>query len=717
MGLFSSKTYYFVDSSTIPLVEKLPPNFFVSSVVRGVLNNIDTTFNMFKIYTTGPTATLKRYIRYGKNKYYYGLPTINTTFDFFDPDTLELVLESLEGMEVAISNVFCDELTDDDNALLYCYKNHGLNLLTGTITTTSTTWPYNVVTYRFSHTENNGSRAVFSRTVTESDWEGGTYTYTEYYYINNIPPNPGGIWYVALYSTDGGLTTKYFEYKTGSGVYPELDGGAGQIDQTPTPVAILRNQYRFIDDSSFPDEAYDTTKGLLDVMSLSINEFLDAFKGQDQISKIGDVSFVFGSRLRDTNNDVQRYLFEFFNSINTWNIDSGSGDNITNNTETFYFSLLNRGRGKNVFGNKYQIKEARYDYTICYKYITKTINTGVLGNVGTVTATYYIDNNDNATATRSEGDGDFTYSVPDPILNSYIILNKQVTTTTYESIKVAGLYSFADLPQTNGQIQTKFIYMKDSDQFLIPVIWDILSEEMPIKKQEAVIFRAMHFVAYSADQQKVSWFKNFLGSFIGKIIIIVILTWIMGPVGAAKGASWSTLGTAAFIKQVAISVLISIVIEKILLPVLGDNAFLFAIAALAVGYYGFEAFGYDLGYTGFADYLLNNVWAIVNFAGNVLNAMTYEVMMEGQDLLKEMEEFDKSVKEKQEDIQNAKDLLNVSLLNPAYLVTKKMDRYYKNSNNFYTNCLKTNLASDMKQNATTFKQVNIDPWATVPSYI
>ena len=717
MGLFSSKTYYYVDSSTIPLVEKLPPNFFVSSVVRGVLNNIDTTFNMFNIYTSGPTATLKRYIRYGKNKYYYGLPTINTTFDFFDPDTLELVLESLEGMEVAISNVFCDELTDDDNALLYCYKNHGLNLLTGAIKATSTTWPYTVVTYRFSHTENNGSRAVFSRTVTESDWEGGTYTYTEYYYINNIPPNPGGIWYVALYSTDGGLTTKYFEYKTGSGVYPELDGGAGQIDQTPTPVAILRNQYRFIDSSTFPDEAYDTTKGLLDVMNLSIEDFLTQFKEQDQINKIGDIAFVFGSRLRDTNSDVQRYLFEFFNSINTWNIDSGSGDNITNNTETFYFSLLNRGRGKNVFGNKYQIKEARYDYTICYKYIKKTVNTGVLGNVGTVTATYYIDNNDNATATRSEGDGDFTYSVPDPILNSYIILNKQVTTTTYESIKVAGLYSFADLPQTNGQIQTKFIYMKDSSQFLIPVIWDVLREEMPIQKQEAVIYRSMHFVVYSADQQKVSWFENFIGSIIGQIFITIVLYMIYPPF-ATWNSGFAALSSNLFWRTVAVTVLISTVLTRILLPAIGGNAFLYALVSFAVGYFGPNLLlgGPKLSLN-FADVLLKDVHSLMKLAGNYLNTLTYQTGDALKELALEMEQFDKDFDEKMDQIAEARDQLNKSVLDPLLLANKRMDRYYKDTNNFFKHSLQTNLATRMKDAPRDYLDATKNVWTTIPNTI
>ena len=581
MGLFSSKTIYYVSLSTSKVTQEIPPNYFVSNIVSGVQNATDTTFTIYRAYNTGPSASLKRYMRYGKRNYTYGLPTVTTNLNFADYDALENVLELVEGEPVILNTVNYGVMSPELNAILYCYKYKNLDIKTRSITITTSSWIggsyIRAGTYRFRTLENNGSTAVFVYTVYSSDYDGNNYSTDYYYRINNIPViYEPGYWYIVLYEVASSSTIKFFEYKEGAGVYPSLDGYSTDVDEAIPPVAILRNRYKYVDQIS--TSLYEDTKDLLGIMNLPLDSFLDGLKAESQMNKVTTTSYVFQPNLFSTDPATIKYIYAFFDSL--------SRQGFITDPKAHYWDNLQANKGQYQYS--YKIKEQFYDYKLVYNYIDKSIHNGSIGKKGKVTISYNINPFDriNFNSFRlmlgffDDGSAeDIQYYSQ---VNSYIIIRKQVDTNVYEQLEVHGLAIITQLPQTNFGLQYNYVYMKDKADFLLPLIPDLLFDNLSIIDQESPIFEAMHMVLYAADQQKKKWYESFLG----QLLITVVATFIAGPVGFKAGATWASVGVAAFVRQVAISFLIGLVISKVLLPVLGDNAILFAIAAFAVGYYG-----------------------------------------------------------------------------------------------------------------------------------
>ena len=712
MGFFSSlfgggKDIHSVDISTSPFVEETPKNYFVSNLISSIREGGDTAFTIYRAYTSGPSSSLRRYMRYAQNKYIYAMPTVSSSFSFLDLESLESALQDVEAdnvpegeiPQISIVDAFFGPMTEDINAVIYCYKNYGLNLVDLTLSSGGFTW-------EFSGTENGGTTAVFRKQSVIVDYEyGNNYVYYDYYRVGVAAP-PSGNWYVAIYyEANSPGTIKYFEYQVNSQPdYILNSDDTADVDETVTPVAPFRENFNFVSGS-----VYDSVSTLMDTMTVDIGDLIEALQGQNDLGKISNAFYVFGPNLWDNNREILIYCKEFFNSV----YNASIGLDRVDSKAAFEAGLEN---GNTQPQNTYKIEEQKYNIEIKYNYITKSIKSGSIGKKGTIVAVRYVNDSDSYTVNNYySGDEWGQQVVTTPAIKSTIAYREQVSDSTYEEVFVHGLVMVVTLPQVGGGSQVKYIYMKDQKNFLLPLIPDILFDRLSIIEQEDVIYRSMQIVAYAAVVEHLSWWESFVSSFLGQLIITIVSAYFLGPVG---GGSWYTAGgqflTQQFIRQVAISFVIGQVISKVLAPVLGDSPLLYAIAAVGASYLGSLAMDPAKGALSFADYLLDNVWSL---ATKFVNGLTLQVQNDIVGIHKELEDMMDQLRDKEQEIADAKDMLDTSLIDPSYLATKPRDRYYKNSNDFFKNCLKTNLASDMKSAVTSYKKVSTDAWSTVPQFI
>ena len=678
--MFSSKkTVYSVELSTSRLLEKPPQNYFVGNIVKSILDSGDLTYTVLKSFATGPSSNVRRYYDYGKNYYYYKLPSVETSFNFLDYEALKKVIEEeVYGGPVTISDAYYGPLISDVWAKIYLYRNYNMNPSTGVINIGSYIWSPQ---YVFSSISADGRVITLRSLAAEYSDYSSTATYS-YYRIYNVPLAPSGEWYIAFYQPIGSTGFHYFEYRVNSGRYELLDNSAISIQENVLPIVTIRNSNQTLT-TSHP--AYPTTKKLLKKINIGISDLIKGINSTSDLDKINNVFFLFSINLRTNKALAKEYLYYFFKSLSVFLKTEVTTEQQDRYSEISYAVVNSLNLEANRTGLYFVVNEQNYTYELSLENIEVTTAYGYIGKPKTTTISI------NTAST-------YNYSTQTSAPANSIIIKHQINNNYYEVLTITGAKLINKIPQTNFALQTKEIKLDDVDNFIIPFIPELIWENFNLKDQETVIYEAMQVVVYAAMQQTVKS-GGLFGSFFGFILSIAIAffaPYIMTGVFPSIGQ---------VVTRVLINAAINLVIENVLGPLLGKNIAFLALAIGAVNFGANMLFGG--GSLSFSDILLKSVEAITK----AITINTQVILEQGYEELRELADLTKSVEEQTEEV---KDLMNdrMGLVDPFMLVTKPRDRYWRNSSGFIANSLKTplDLVQDSKNGPKQYVESNLNCW-------
>lgn len=331
------------------------------------------------------------------------------------------------------------------------------------------------------------------------------------------------------------------------------------------PVVLFKNSGVWVD-SDKKSEWYKTSTKLLKTIGVDLQILLDNIRDSDggAASNVTTMAFRLGVDLLSENQECLKYCFNFFEYLYFNSVVSKKD----------YETSSNKGRGTDL--NIYSIQEGSFNIAYSTNYITKTVETGVA-------------NKRNHYEVVLSGDNCTIYK--------YIGGGKR------EKLYIAGLIGYYSIyiPKAKKSDVAAISFQKSEDpdvtsNFVLPMLNGLLKTLTPLER-EAVVTRGNYLTVFSADYQKIRWYKTakFM-KVIGFVIAVVvaIVTWNPSA-GAAISAAWAA-GAVAFagylITNLAIALVTSkvaqIIIEQVI-SALGDNAlaYIVAIAAAAVAaYYG-----------------------------------------------------------------------------------------------------------------------------------
>lgn len=335
------------------------------------------------------------------------------------------------------------------------------------------------------------------------------------------------------------------------------------------PVILFKNEGRWIDTDKKSEE-YITSRKLMKTVGLNLQELLDSIRDSDggSASNVTTMAVRMGVDLLNNDQNCMKYCYNYF-------------DYLFHNalvSENDYTKSSNSGRGTDF--NIFAIQEGSFNAAYSLNFVRKTVERGITGPHANKKDYYErVLSGSNCTLYKYIGNG--------------------VREKLYIS-ELTGYYSIHVPKAKKSKVAVmSFVKSEDPDltpNFVLPMLNGLLRSLTPLER-EAVVTRSNYLTVFSADYQKIKWYKTkrFM-KIIGIVIAIVVAVLTWNPqAGASVAAAWSA-GAYAFAQFVLTKFVIAymstkllqIVMEK-LIGLFGDSAWgtILAIAAAAVAaYYG-----------------------------------------------------------------------------------------------------------------------------------
>lgn len=361
--------------------------------------------------------------------------------------------------------------------------------------------------------------------------------------------------------------SKYFMYELGKGTHPALDALVSRtaLMSPYVPAVPLRqdNQDMF-HDSQKPTIQYKTRKRLLKHMGIDVNKLVDQVNDNENIKDIDYAFVVLGVALNSQTRCGKAYLYSFFETLMNDQKFNKAVFDAWNARTTESKNKVNPSINTLEYFNGTQSKH-NYTVKIQWNYISKTLVSGVIGEVGTITST--IGTQGLFTFSQAAGEGD---SVLD-MTNYY--LRKQITEDTYEKMTVSGLV-YDNMVYNNKSVTVTayeaFNMPEDEGEgFIIPLNMDAFRAMRPLDRtQLSYECNYMVFNCYKVVKKK--WYQR--GFF--KVILVIaaiVITYFTAGAGSytmamatAIGSAIAVSATVALIIASTITVLAGIVLGSLL---------------------------------------------------------------------------------------------------------------------------------------------------------
>ena len=643
MGLFKRKTVISVSSVAVNLAGDNQENYLTKTITSSVMNSRNISESLTDSYLYGMGTKMKQAYWYGRDHYYFGLPS--STIMYGTPKQVEVtaILESLHA-GYSITPVMSDFGPPDlsywiDQYLTETYDydadyggmgnppagvpNNAPVTWTidssGEVTiqmgdsptylfTETLTFPgvfsrkmYYMVVYRYT-TPGTPITDVVTHPYEEGDEEGTTTTTTE-------PVNDYGETSVIITTTtveiDDLLTTttitttvqtdvvsrkQYFLYEAGTGEYPVLDTILEESveDSAYYPVVPLRvHNVDQTDPANVPDEQFKTSKSLLRKLGLSFTDLGDKINENPDVAEIDHAFFVMGISLNSQHESSIEYLYEFFKYMAL--VSPSSKETYTawyeDHVNVTYASVPNTA--PYIPSNRVRLRQGEYNITVAFQYSDLVVVNGSIGSVGTITREMGV-------ARPITVVNEFNKSVEISTDTAVLLFRKQITETTYEEVEVCGLEHINEIYKGRTYTTTAVDSLNDLDNqgFIIPLCVNI-AESMDIIKRTQLTYDCMFIVINSYNEQKVKWYQS--GLFKLVMIAITIYLVVTGGIAFAQGlqtamAAAAEAGTsvawaaASYIAtQVAISVALTYGVSVIARYVSPELMFIAAAIILTYG--------------------------------------------------------------------------------------------------------------------------------------
>lgn len=606
MGLFS-KTKTYVETTTLRLVEDTP-NILQQSIRTSILGNRPIVDDMLANVMRGLGAQADSYYRYGRDKYYFGLPQGSIEAAPASASTVGLVLADIEGGDVKVEYCVASIADATYFAHPFLQSNRGWDYSTDIVSNPPFGSGGDTVYY-------SKARFLSSTKIIITYIYGAGNTYEEQITVPAVSLND--IYYHSSYLT-GDFTgaRKYWTYNASLGTYPTLNINT-KPDSPYYPVVPLRRNKEdwTVDDGS---ERYKTSKRLLGRFNIEIDELGTGINGNPDINDVDHAYVILGVHLQSKVPQTQDYLYRYFKHL----------EGLSEYTEDDYIRWTARDPAyqDSVIPkmNKVTVKEEDYHIEVGYLYINSEMKNGVLGKTGFV--------NTETIVKPKISRGYYSFET------SEFIIRKQLTATTYEEVTIVGL-KHVNYIYGNYTVDTNLAdsLVEEEDDFILPLHNEV-AKSISVFKRTDLMYDALRIVFNSIIIRKLKWYETGFFQLVLIVVAIVLTVVSYGALSESLAVAMGfTAGTASaaivgFLAYAAVNIAIQYGFQ-FLIDVLGVNiAFVIAIVAAVYGVVG------QINGAPFADAALQVQSGFTNGLSNKFDSEMKDLLSDWEVLQKEMED-------------------------------------------------------------------------------
>ena len=726
---FEDEDIYSTQVSTIRLVpdEDLPDNSLALAILRSVREESSIIDNIQRTVLTNPQNSLNHFTAYGERKYTHGLPTVVGGFTQINPDEVIDIIETIEGETVSLVTLFTgipanthwvkyylqenESYTQDDHVIIvgatsYLYNGYIINGAgkfdvqlapigaefgqhdgsgAASILSDSTkSWtPGAFVGDTITNTTDNSSGTVTANTATTvtatltgNDWDvDDTYTITS---VANTPigylidPPLSEIYYYTKYTLDSDPTyNKFWTYLVSSGTYPDLavtSSSAVYVEAAQLPIIPLREGFKSINSTTPQHPAYQTSKKILDIINLDIDDLIDQVESNENLDQISNAFVLFGLNIYSETQAGQKALYTMFRNL------------FVNQEVTKAVYDANPPEADPIF-NTVRMTEQSFNTIIGWNYITidNIVGTIGLGKVGTYEIE--VDVLPNSPVEEDEETGETTGGG----VNSTYTLRKMIAPNLYEELVIHGMFQSINVITEDGKIRA---YLNElttdvakKQNFIMPLPYYIFKGGLlDAQESETVIYEALTMVIYASEHIHLEYYETeaFL-NFFAIIIEVAAVVVLIVSLGSAASFSHAVLVLA---EQLLYQYALTLVLEE-LLYLAGDSEIARALAFVAYAAASYYGVNRATGGMTIAEDLLFTVNALSQ-------AATIELEFQADELQQEIDAWIVSSQERQEELDKAQALLdNNTGLSLEEMITYMPIDPYETPNDFYDRTIHT----------------------------
>lgn len=604
MGWFSSETITSVGSATVPIVQDTSEEL-ITSVLFAVFQNQNIAETVVDSAFRGLGSKYANYYNFGVNGYSEGLPRSDIE-EFVDKRADMLtILQTKENAEVDIE--FFDVSTPNSEFWSFEYLNRVADYGNGSygqIPDYKSKFVENADTFYYSSRfiDNTTLEITYSVAGTDTKF---TETVTEIVLLDRL-------YYKVTYKvkTENTYKNRWFKYRIGEGIYPELDDyEKGEELTVPFyPIVMLRQNSKFIDENS--GEKYFSSIQLLKKFNVDMENIIDAIKESPDLDSLDHAYFYPSLHIPDGVNFEAEYGYTFFHQLNKHRFPY----NHSNNSTPVYHRLDEHSYVE-INYNTFTISQGSFRFSYYFYYIKEDTNIALPDSlidspVGThatkLISKDRINFSHNIFKLQDVPNPNFNPSEPEDANNpkkikkrvhvatitanyepydSGVIFYKKTSENRCSKIFVAGLSSHNRVYSTSKCAIDAI--GRDNVDFVLPLSFTTLNE-MNLNARNHVMYRSCNLIFNAYERTKLKWYETVFGTFLVFAVVVVVSS-ITGQIDAGMAAISAAIaaGAEATATLIASYMLASLIVRETFSFIsreLGvEFSFLVAVIALAAG--------------------------------------------------------------------------------------------------------------------------------------
>lgn len=625
MGLFSKKKKITVGVTAVRMADKIESPY-KQAVLTSVLSG-KSTAEVFKSENlNGFFAKTEAFYRYGKNNYIHGLPEGYKTYTDINKTKISEVLTKIFIKAVTVNEAFTSYADYNYFAYVDIQVSFLYNPATKLLGKTPVVYPEGtkVKVLSINIQENSYSLNVeITKLPANANDPVPAKEYTTY--NKNYTYDKDNVFLQVKYQLPEDVIAgsfRYWFYDVLTSTYPEINSILNESWTSPfyPLVPIRENKVNTITTSN-----KDNIENILKKLTINLEAVTEAIMSREDGNNpdLVDECFIgFFANLNTEQGITKLYLWEFF-------LELFNNKRVTK--AKFDAWKANRG-GVDTPQEAITIKEKDFNIRLLWNYIDVVTKTGNIGKVGSVTMSRVIRPRNTVAGLDFE--------------ESSLVITKQISSTEVKEITVHGLEHLTDVYE--GSFHSTTLADLDNEDkkygFFIPISRNIISK-VPYPKRAELMMDCLTIILYAVQISYVKWYQR--GFF--KILITVIILVVSFYLGDWSGTFAQGFWVAA--TTIASNIVINMIIMKGLEIVAGMiGGELAAIIAVAVAIYAMTSPNPSLFGLSDPNTLLKASTMTIEASNKVIADDFKKIMMSSEDLLK-------SVKEKQEEIKKAYDML------------------------------------------------------------
>lgn len=545
---------------------------------------------------------VKSFYRYGRDEFHHGLPEGTLELKHANASTMNNILANIEGIPVVLNFMIFGKA--DPTYFAYEHlKSLGwdsiTNIVSGTRELDSTEWIDNT-TIRIYY-DDEGTPSQEDITVISTNYK------ANYYHVE--------------YELNDG-EVKYFYYEATDPTYEVLQVTSTEKESQYFPVVPFIRDNVDLSVENIGDPLYDTSVRLCRKIGVNFKSVGESIQENPDVDQVDHAYMVIVAPIQSEHTATQEYLYNYFfhlaqiQVVNKGDYDSWNSLDSFNTVLPPINKIVINETENDADG------EGNYHVEVGFNYIEVDTVVGTIGDVGTIERSTVIN-------PRGETD-DYAYET------SYMIWRKQLTTTTYQELRVVGL------KHVNHVYGSKHIdttledsLSEDNDDFNLPIHIGVL-EGMTLLRQTDVMNDSIRLCFNSVEKVKLKWYQTSIFKAI-VIIVAAVITVMFDPSGQTMQWATAIVGASApFILQVLAVAIINAAVAQgisLLVDVLGlENAaimqIIYTVYQLSQG--DFSEFSAEL-----ALQLQSGITQAANF---YIKSESHAIMNEYDEMIAEQEE-------------------------------------------------------------------------------